>query len=132
MEGKYRAKEEDIEFHNTHKTDLNAPHQLRPQGVDMEVDQGLEVHSVVTEDVHKHTVHGGLKITNEHGHRKFVPYKAVAEGGHGTEVKSNRLLSFIQNKLHLYDLSCIYVFIYAHIYAFWSWIELHGLSFCRK
>ena len=53
----------------------------------MEVDQDVEVHSVVTEDLQEYTVHGGLKITNEHMHKKFVPYKTVAEGGHGTEVR---------------------------------------------
>ena len=53
----------------------------------MEVEQEVEVRSVVTEDLQDYTVHGGLKITNEHMHRKFVPYKGVAEGGHGTEVK---------------------------------------------
>lgn len=95
-EGKYRAKEEDVEFHKTHNTDLNAPHQLRPQRADMEVEQDLEVHSEVTEDLQEYTVHGGLKITNEHGHRKFVPYKAVAEGGHGTEVRNIGLLSCIK------------------------------------
>ncbi|KAG0610045.1 hypothetical protein M758_7G034600 [Ceratodon purpureus] len=84
-EGKYKAKEEDVEFHKTHKIDQNAPHQLRPRGGDMEVEQDVEVRSVVTEDLQEYTVHGGLKITNEHMHRKFVPYKGVAEGGHGTE-----------------------------------------------
>lgn len=87
-EGKYRAKEEDIEFHRTYKTDLNAPHQLRPRRADVEVEEDREFQSVVTEDLQEYTVHGALKITNEHEHTKFVPYKSVAGGGHGTEVRN--------------------------------------------
>lgn len=75
-EGKFRTIEED-ESHRSPKTGLKAA---------MEVERDLEVHSVVTENLHDTTVHGGQKVTDEHGHRKFIPYKTVAAGGHGTEV----------------------------------------------
>lgn len=78
-EGIFRAIDEE-EAHRSPKTRAQAA---------MEIERDLEVHSVVTENLHDTTVHGGQKVTDEHGHKKFLPYKTVAAGGHGTEVVSN-------------------------------------------
>lgn len=78
-EGKFRAKEEE-EAHRSPKTRAQAA---------MEIERDIEVHSVITENLQDYTVHGGQKVTDEHGHKKFLPYQTVAAGGHGTEVVPN-------------------------------------------